>query len=81
MRAKPKSQIFRSQFSFTKILLGFKSRWTTPAEWTYFKPRWNRQQEWLDTRGFKRYQDLVEKVLDELLLQRPGGQQAVEVSP
>lgn len=54
----PPSEIrtFRSQFSFTKMLLGFyllvswywfikncltKSRCTTPAEWTYFSPRYD----------------------------------------
>lgn len=37
--ARPKSQILRSQFSSTRMLLGLRSRWTTPAEWRYFKPR------------------------------------------
>jgi serine/threonine protein kinase len=30
-RARPKSQIFKSQFSFIKMLLGLRSRWITPA--------------------------------------------------
>jgi len=38
-RASPKSQIFRSQFAFRRRLLGFKSLWSTFAEWMYFNPR------------------------------------------
>ena len=38
-RARPKSQIFRSQFAFNKRLLGFRSLWMTFAECMYFRPR------------------------------------------
>lgn len=38
VRASPKSQILRSQLAFNKRLLGFRSRWSTLAEWMYFKP-------------------------------------------
>jgi hypothetical protein len=31
--------------------------------------------------GLWTYQNLVEEVLDELLLQRPGSEQAVEIGP
>ena len=41
MRARPKSQILRSQFSLMRMLLGLRSRWTTPAECTYFRPRYD----------------------------------------
>jgi hypothetical protein len=61
------------------MLLGFKSRWTTPAEWTYFRPRFESQPSTYIP-GFATHQDLVEEVLDELLLQRSGGEQAVEIS-
>ena len=37
-RARPKSQIFRSQFAFNKRLLGFRSLWMTFAECMYFSP-------------------------------------------
>jgi hypothetical protein len=59
---------------------GFKSRWTTPAEWTYFSPRYLLSAT---TFGCGQvglaYQDLVEEVLDELLLERSGGEEAVQV--
>jgi len=66
-------------------LLGFRSRCTTPAEWTYFNPRYSR----LDTSYARRqhvgkellYQNLVKKVLDELLFQGSRGQKAMEVGP
>ncbi len=35
---RPKSQTFSSQSAFTNKLPGFKSRWTTDAEWMYFMP-------------------------------------------
>ena len=38
-RAKPKSQILRSQLALRRRLLGFKSRCKTPALCTYFNPR------------------------------------------
>jgi hypothetical protein len=81
MRARPKSQILRSQFSLTRMLLGFRSRWTTPAEWTYFRPRcgllaavWQSLKRRQET-----HHDLVEEVLDELLLQWPRGEEPVEI--
>ena len=79
MRAKPKSQIFKSQFSFTRMLLGFKSRCTTPAEWTYFKPRCQESAGYRNRNPCATYQNLVKEILDELLLQRSGGKQAVKI--
>jgi hypothetical protein len=35
-RANPKSQIFRSQFEFSRMLDGLRSRCSTSAEWMYF---------------------------------------------
>jgi hypothetical protein len=66
-----------------RMLLGFRSRWTTPAEWTYFNPRYDKWFS-IDARGGRNigcetYEDLVEEVLDELLLQRARGQEAVEI--
>jgi hypothetical protein len=63
------------------MLLGLRSRWTTPAEWTYFRPRYKS----ISTAGYScksehAYQDLVEEVLDELLLKRSRGEQAVQIS-
>jgi len=63
------------------MLLGLRSRWTTPAEWTYFRPRYKS----VSTAGYScksehAYQDLVEEVLDELLLKRSRGEQAVQIS-
>ncbi len=78
MRARPKSQIFRSQFSLMRMLEGLRSRWTTPAEWTYLRPRW-----WLlnvrgEVEGWRgAHQDLVEEILNELLLERSRGEEAV----
>jgi hypothetical protein len=52
----------------------------TPAEWTYLRPRCFRarmsrdQREWGTT-----HEDLVEKVLDELFLERPGREKSVEI--
>ena len=39
VRARPKSQIFRSQLALSSRLDGFKSRCSTLALWTYFNPR------------------------------------------
>lgn len=89
MRARPKSQILRSQFSLTRMLEGLRSRWTTPAEWTYFRPRCCPHQICVscslpvDERGSLErrwtHQDLVEEILDELLLEGARGEEAVEV--
>ena len=38
-RARPKSQILRSQFLFTSRLPGLRSRWSTFAECTALRPR------------------------------------------
>lgn len=67
---------FKSQFSLTRILLGFKSRCTTPAECTYFKPRCESRSLALGRLhcGGMTHQYLVQEVLDELLFQRPRGQ-------
>lgn len=55
----------------------------TPAEWTYLRPRCGRegcQRGGWGIGGCRgTYQDLVEEVLDELLLQRPRGEQPVQV--
>jgi hypothetical protein len=73
-------------------LLGFKSRWTTPAEWTYFNPRCGQlvkeriaedpnekdPQAFIDTKAT--HENLIEEVLDELFLKRARGKQSVEVS-
>lgn len=128
-RNKKYRRTLRSQFSFTRMLLGFynnnvqdpkkrrqsvklynglhiqqwilgsgrltKSRWTTPAEWRYLRPRyWTKVNKeilelWVP-RGLERnkviqpeiewtYQDLVEEVLDELLVQGSRSQEAVQV--
>lgn len=39
VRARPKSQIFKSQLAFKRRLLGFKSLWRTLAECMYLSPR------------------------------------------
>ena len=38
-RARPKSQILRSQVAFSSRLLGLRSRCSTLAVWTYLSPR------------------------------------------
>lgn len=64
-----------------RMLLGFRSRWTTPAEWTYFNPRCQLSENDLERRSAQllTYEDLVEEVLDELLLERSRSQEAVEI--
>ena len=61
------------------MLLGFKSRCTTPAEWTYFKPRWPSQRKSLGVNNAT-YQNLVKEVLNKLLLERSRSKQAMEIS-
>lgn len=39
VRARPKSQILRSQFALTSRFDGFKSRWSMLAEWMNLSPR------------------------------------------
>ena len=39
VRARPKSQILRSQFALTRRFEGLRSRWRMLAEWMYFRPR------------------------------------------
>ena len=39
VRARPKSQILRSQLASSSRLDGFRSRCSTLALWTYFSPR------------------------------------------
>lgn len=83
MRARPKSHIFRSQFSLTRMLLGFRSRWMTPAEWRYFRPRWNcwwsedRACWWVGIDDTNHY--LIYEVLDELVFDPFGFQNCVKV--
>ena len=36
-RARPKSQIFKSQFLFTRMFEGLRSRCNTLAEWRYLR--------------------------------------------
>lgn len=71
---------------------GLRSRWTTPAECTYFNPRcrWDKSPSRFlrqsRARGLKRTldgretnEDLVKEVLDELLLEGPTRQETVEI--
>lgn len=39
VRARPKSQIFKSQEALSSRLLGLRSRCRTPAVWMYLRPR------------------------------------------
>lgn len=86
------------------MLEGLRSRWTTPAEWTYLRPRCGFGQFWgllsffffpmvfwfwfllkkcfrvgLKPGSGRTHEDLVEEVLDELLLERSRGEEAVEI--
>jgi hypothetical protein len=54
---------------------GFRSRWTTPAEWTYFKPRYYGLGK-MGRLGMANH-DLVEEVLDELLFEGSGCEETV----
>jgi hypothetical protein len=61
------------------MLLGFRSRWTTPAEWTYFSPRFEQLALCSGGPRVATYQNLIEEVLDELFLERSRCEQAVEI--
>ena len=55
VRASPKSHIFKSQLAFNSRLLGFKSRCSTLALWTYFRPRsswYMKYWQWSSLRGW-----------------------------
>lgn len=72
MRARPKSQILRSQFSLTRMLLGLRSRWTTPAECTYLRPRFAQISYCFAIQiEYSTYQNLVEEVLNKLFFEWP----------
>jgi hypothetical protein len=52
----------------------------TPAEWTYFSPLCKSTISMTFNYAYIRtYQDLIEEVLDELLLEGSGGEEAVEI--
>lgn len=63
----------------TRILLGLRSRWTTPAEWTYLSPRYRDWSVMPFRIKLPAYQDLIEEILNKLFLQGPRGQETVEV--
>jgi hypothetical protein len=60
-------------------LLGFRSRWTTPAEWTYFSPRFFQLAEIPEESRAGTNQNLIEEVLDELLLEGSGREKTVKI--
>jgi hypothetical protein len=61
-----------------------RSRWTTPAEWTYFRPRYKHAGQYAPARDRKHgavrtHHDLVQEILDELFFEWSRGQKPVEV--
>jgi hypothetical protein len=52
----------------------------TPAEWTYFSPlcKFTFRMDFFYASIYT-YQDLIEEVLDELLLERSGSEETVEI--
>lgn len=58
-----------------------RSRWTTPAEWTYFNPRCGLSAGRTGCGRVRRgsYHDLVQEVLNELRLEWSRREEAVEI--